>query len=145
MLHVKVTLVLLISRGNTHESWRRLTPPEVAQPCQGPCAVGNWMTPRLETDTSPYTTDMPSPTILRAVVSRTQCDIAATELQSANVTSKQGSNLEYKLTPTCADIARHAHDVSISRSILQVRKKAEILRLMHLSSLVSRQVHVLPI
>lgn len=112
-----------MSRGNTHDSWRRLTLPKVVQPCQGPYAVGNWMTSRLETDTSPYTTDMPSPTIFRAVVSRTQCDTAATKLQTANMTGEQGSYLKYKLTPTCADIARHAHDVSMSRSIVQVGKK----------------------
>jgi hypothetical protein len=56
---------------------------------------------------------MLTPTIIRQAVNRAQCQTAATELHNATAVEEQGSYVQYKLTPTCADIARQAHEVSI--------------------------------
>jgi hypothetical protein len=54
---------------------------------------------------------MPPPTIIREAVSREKCDTAAAELQRTLSIQEQGAYAEYKLTPTCDEIARHAHEV----------------------------------
>jgi hypothetical protein len=55
------------------------------------------------------TVKMSTPTIIRAAVSQEKCKIAATELHDAIA-----ADVQYKLTRTCADIARQAHEVSTS-------------------------------
>lgn len=56
---------------------------------------------------------MPGPTIIRAAASRTACEAALSELTHPVVVGEQDSYVKYKLTPTCAEIARKAHEVGI--------------------------------
>lgn len=54
-----------------------------------------------------------TPTIIRGAVARAQCETAATELHNSIAVGEQGTYVKYKLTPTCADIARQAHEVGV--------------------------------
>lgn len=67
------------------------------------------------------TTTMRTPTIIRAAIPRITCDNAATELRDYSTVGVQGAYVEYKLTPTCAEIAREAHEVSCSPVVTRMR------------------------
>ena len=59
---------------------------------------------------------MPGPKILRAATSRALCEVALNELTDPVVLEEQDSYAKYRLTPTCAEIARKAHKVSETSS-----------------------------
>lgn len=82
-----------------------------------------------------------APTIIRGAVPRAQCDTAATELTNSIAVGEQDSYVKYKLTPTCAEIARQAHEVSISHT--NVRQKLNFPRLTHLPSAPFKRVFAL--
>lgn len=55
---------------------------------------------------------MPYPTIIPAAVPSTLCATAAAELRHPVATKEHNAYAEFKLTATCADIAKEAHKVS---------------------------------
>lgn len=61
---------------------------------------------------------MPGPTIIRAAVPHNLCETALAELKDTVAVGEQDAYTKYELTPTCADIARKAHKVSLPHSIV---------------------------